>query len=85
MKRKIAKKHIIWILSDNYMVALGKLQATIYYTYDLTNRIPFDKMRRKVLKSRPDEYSSWADIMELANECGLIGHNARFREEWFES
>lgn len=85
MKRKIKKSKIKWILSDDYIVALGKLQATIYYTYDLTNRVPFDKMRRKVLKSKPDEYNTWADVLDLASKHGIIGHGAKIRQEWLES
>ena len=85
MKRKIKKDGITWVVSDDYVVALGRLQATIYYTYDLTNRQPFDNMRRKILRSRPDEYNDWASIIGLANRYGITGHNARFRQEWFES
>lgn len=85
MRRKIKKTKIKWILTDDYAVALGKLQATIYYTYDLTNRVPFDRMKNKILKSKPEEYNSWADIIDLASKHGLIGHNAKIRKEWFES
>lgn len=85
MLRKIKKSKIRWVLSDDYIVALGKLQATIYYTYDLTNRVPFDVMRKRVLRSKPEEYNSWADIIELATKHGVVGHGAKIRKEWLES
>lgn len=82
---RIKKDKIKWIISDDYMVALGNLQATIYYTYDLTNRVPFDMMKKKILKSKPEEYNNWPDIITLATKYGLIGHGAKFRKEWMES
>lgn len=82
---KIKKSKIKWILTDDFIVALDKLQATIYYTYDLTNRGPFDKMRRRILKSKPNEYNSWVDILDLASKYGLVGHGAKIRKEWTES
>lgn len=85
MLLKIKKDKIRWIISDDYMVALGKWQATIYYTYDLTNRIPFDTMKKKIIKSEPEEYNDWADIITLATKHGIIGHGAKLKKEWLES
>lgn len=85
MKKKIQKSKIRWIITDDYVVALGSLQATIYYVYDLTNRIPFDRMKKKIIKSKPEEYNTWTDVIDLATKHGIIGHNAKFRQEWFES
>ncbi len=82
---KIKKSKIKWVITDNYVVAFNKLQATVYYTYDLTNRVPFDRMKMKILKSTPEEYNSWPDIIDLASKHGLKGHYAKLRKEWTES
>ena len=83
MKHKQIKRgKISWVISDETLIAFDKLQATMYYTYDLTNRLPFDLMKREVLKK---DTPSWVDVIELAMKYDMVGHGARVKNEWFES
>lgn len=79
----IRKSKIGWVLTTDTITAFDKIQATVYHTYDLTNRQPFDKMKRIVRKSQPNEYNSWVDVLDLAMKHGLRGYGTRVREEWF--
>lgn len=65
------------------MIAFDKLQATLYHTYELTNRQPFDIMRMKIMKSKPEEYNSWVDVIDLAVKQGVRGYGTKVRSEWF--
>lgn len=85
MKKIIRKSKIGWVLSDDNIVAFDKLQATIYHTYELTNRQPFDRMKLKIMMSGPEEYNSWVDVLDLAVEEGIRGYGTRLKQEWFES
>lgn len=80
----IRKSRIGWVLSRDVITAFDKLQATSYHTYELTNRHPFDVMRAKILKSKPEEYNSWVDVLDLAVKQGLRGYGTKVRCEWFE-
>lgn len=81
-------KHLIkwgkisWVVSEDYLVAFDKLQATMYYTYDLPSRTQFELMKKEVLGK---ELKSWVDVIELALKYDMVGHGARLRDEWFES
>lgn len=81
----IRKSKIGWVLTNDSIIAFDRLQATVYHTYELTNRQPFDVMKSKIKNSRPNEYNSWADILDLAVKQGIRGYGTRLREEWFES
>lgn len=80
MKKIIRKSKLGWVLTDDSITVFDRLQATIYHTYDLTNRQPFDVMKNKVLKSKPDEYNSWVDVLDLAVKQGIRGYGTRMPE-----
>lgn len=79
----IRKSKIGWVLTRNTIIAFDRLQATLYHVYELTNRRPFDVMRMKILKSKPDEYNSWPDVISLAIKQGVRGYGTKVRREWF--
>lgn len=81
----IRKSKIGWVLSEDSIVAFDRIQATIYHTYELTNRQPFDRMKLKIMMSGPEEYNSWVDVLDLAVKEGIRGYGTRLKQEWFES
>ena len=70
-------------MTRDTVIAFDKLQATLYHTYELTNRQPFDIMRMKIMKSKPEEYNSWVDVIDLAVKQGVRGYGTKVRSEWF--
>lgn len=81
----IRKSKIGWVLTNETITAFDKFQATIYHTYDLTNKQPFDRMKTKILQSGPNEYNSWVDVINLAVNHGMRGYGTKLHREWFES
>ena len=80
MKKIIRKSKLGWVLTDDTITVFDKIQATVYHTYELTNRNPFDVMRTKIEHSKPDEYNSWVDAVDLAVKQGLRGYGTKIPE-----
>ena len=77
MKKIIRKSKLGWVLTDETITVFDRLQATIYYSYDLTNKHPFEVMKKKILNSKPEEYNSWVDVIDLAVKQGINGYGTR--------
>lgn len=77
MKKIIQKSRLGWIITDDSITVFDKIQATIYHTYDLTNRQPFYNMVEKILKSNPNELNSWVDAVDLSVKQGVRGYGTR--------
>lgn len=73
----IRKSKIGWVLDDDTITAFDKIQATVYHTYELTNRQPFDKMKLAIESSSPEEYNSWVDVLDLAVKHGVRGYGTK--------
>lgn len=73
----IRKSKIGWLLDDDTITVFDKIQATVYHTYELTNRQPFDTMKQIVEQSSPEEYNSWVDVLDLAVKQGVRGYGTR--------
>lgn len=80
MKKIIRKSKLGWVLTDDTITVFDRIQATVYHTYELTNRNPFDVMRMKIEKSKPNEYNSWVDAVDLAVKQGLRGYGTKIPE-----
>lgn len=84
MKTKILRKSKIgWVLTPTSIIAFDKIQATIYHAYGMPTRQPISAMRKTLLKSKPEEYNSWVDVIGLARKQGVIGYGTRLKDEWF--
>ena len=77
MKKIIRKSKLGWLLTDDSITVFDRIQATVYHTYDLTNRQPFDRMIQIISKSKPDEYNSWVDVIGLAVKQGVRGYGTK--------
>ena len=77
MKKIIRKSKLGWVLTDETITVFDRLQATVYYSYDLTNKHPFEVMKKKILNSKPEEYDSWVDVIDLAVKQGINGYGTR--------
>ena len=64
-------------MTDDTITAFDNLQATVYHVYELTNRQPFDVMKLKIANSKPEEYNSWVDVLDLAVKQGVRGYGTR--------
>lgn len=79
----IKKSKICWYITANSAVAFDNIQATSYNAFGAING-PIHEMVRRVKESRPDEYNSWADIVDLATKVGIIGYGTRVKPEWIK-
>lgn len=77
MKKIIRKSKLGWVLTDDTITAFDNLQATVYHVYELTNRQPFDVMKLKIANSKPEEYNSWVDVLDLAVKQGVRGYGTK--------
>lgn len=84
MEKIIKKGRLNWLIRDEEIIAFDRLQATMYHSYDIPNKQPFENMKQEVLDSSDDEYATWADVLDLASKKGLIGYGTRVRSEWSE-
>lgn len=80
----LRKSRINWLIQENSMVAFDTIQATTYHVYELTNRQPFDEMKKIIENSSPAEFNNWVDIIDLSIKSGVKGYGTRLRQEWFE-
>lgn len=84
-KQKIIRKSKIgWVITPETVVAFDKIQATLYHVFETANKAPLARMKHAIIISKADELNTWADVITLAREEGLIGYGTRVRREWFE-
>lgn len=78
----IRKSKISWVIKDVSLVAFDRHQATAYHAFMASTRQPISRMKKKILNSKPDEYNSWVDVIQLATDAGVIGYGTKLRKEW---
>ncbi len=62
-----------YVKEESIVVGIRNFQWISYNVYSLQNRKPFYDFRRKLLKSKPDEYATAAELMLLGQKHGLRG------------
>lgn len=83
-QRIIRKSKIGWVITSDTVVAFDKIQATLYHVFESANKKPLARMKKAIIHSDKDELNTWADVITLAREEGLIGYGTRLKREWLE-
>lgn len=68
---------VYYIKDESIVVGIRNFQWISYNVYSLQNRKPFYDFRKKLLKSKPDEYTSAPELMLLGQSYGLRGVSGR--------
>lgn len=69
------------IYDDRILVGLPGDQWTSYNPYENWNRAGITQFINAIIKSKEDEYTTPADYMTLAYECGIRGIGTRKPKE----
>jgi hypothetical protein len=62
-----------YVKNEAIIVSINDFQFTPYTDYPLQNRKPFNDFRRKILKSKEDEFDNTIDLIVLAQKHNLRG------------
>jgi len=62
-----------YLYSEKVVVGISDNQWVSYNQYDNWNRQGITLFKRKILKSKENEYATPVDQMSLAVECGIRG------------
>lgn len=65
------------LYEDKVIVSVGGGQYVSYNQYDNWNRQGITQFKNLILKSREDQYTTAADQMTLAAQCGIRGAGSR--------
>ena len=77
----VKKRNLTYVLYKNrVIVGVGNGQWVSYNQYGNYNRHGITKFRKSIIESGEDEYSTPADQMSLAYECGIKGVGVRAPE-----
>lgn len=75
---KVLHRGKLTILIENKKITVyDSIQATLYAPYLSPYNHLFGQMRDFLLTSENNEYSSWADILQLAQVCRVYGQGVK--------
>jgi len=85
-ERKIINRgKITYYLSENsVVVAIGKHQYISYNIYNSPSRSNLNEFKKRIINSKPNEYSSAIDQIDLARKCNLVG-TGTIKPKWEEN
>ena len=75
MSLLLRRGKISWLIENKIITAFDKIQATAYYMYSAPNEHCLNNMRKTLVESKETEYSTWADVIELAQKHHLKGYS----------
>lgn len=78
MDHKVVKRgNIIYYIADTSVVVKVGAQYISYNIYNTPSRSSLGDFKKKILASKPTQYASVIDMMDLAQKCKLVGSGAR--------
>ena len=81
---EIKRGSITYYLIDSaVVVSIGGYQYISYNMYNTPNRSSISEFKKKLKKSRPNQYTTASEQMDLAIKCKLVGSGIR-KPDWIK-
>ena len=81
---ELKRGKVTYYITDNaVVVSLGGGQYISYNVYNTQKRSAFGDFKKKIKASKPDQYGTVIDQMDLAQKCKLVGSGVR-KPEWIK-
>lgn len=81
---EIIRGKITYYLTDNsVVVSVGGNQYISYNVYNSPKRSSVADFKKKIRASKPDQYGTVTDQMDLARKCELVGSGTR-KPDWIK-
>lgn len=77
----VERGKLTYAIYDDRVVVGNNNQWTSYNPYENWNRAGITQFMNTILKSKEDQYTTAADFMTLAYECGIRGMGTRKPKE----
>lgn len=82
--KTVERGKIIYYLTDtSIVVKVGISQHISYNVYNSPSRSSLIDFKKKIMKSKQNQYATVVDQMDLAQKCKLIGTGIR-KPEWIK-
>lgn len=70
---EIKRGNIIYYITDNSVVVKVGFQYISYNVYNTPKRSSLGEFKKKLRASKPNQYATVAEQMDLAQKCQLVG------------
>lgn len=82
--QEIKRGKITYYITDNAVVVdVGAGQYISYNVYNTISRSSLGDFKKKLRASKPNQYCTVVDQMDLAQKCKLVGSGTR-KPEWIK-
>lgn len=80
--KKLKRGKLTWLIYKDKIIVYDNIQATIYHLFGAMSQKPLDDMKKKLYKSKDNEYSDWVKAISLSMETGVRGYGTKRQADW---